>query len=87
MDLKFLDGKTLSDLEVKGSKNVSNLLELSDVEKIEIITLLKNGNSFGEVKKLFKRVDGSSQLSASLAQIQEINNARLEKILELTPKD
>ena len=70
----FLDGKSLKDLQpVSKNSAVSNLIELTDEEKLEIVELLKQGKSFAQVKKEFKRVVDGSYLSASLTQIHDIN--------------
>ena len=80
-----MEGMTLKDLTPVVKEGASNLIDLTDKEKLEIVELLKQGKSFGQVKKEFKRVVGESHLSASIGQIKEVEMLWKAKLAELTP--
>lgn len=84
----YLDGKTLNDLTpatVESGK--SNLLELTDAEKWQIVELLKEGKGFKHIKKNLRRKVGESNFGFSYGQIKSIENEWQSKIVELTPKE
>jgi len=87
-----LASKKLEDLEPVSTAVQSNLIEPTVAEIEAILTSLKEGKSYGEIKKTVRRVieKEGKQTSAqgfSFGQIKEIDMARLNKLNELTPKE
>ena len=90
---KVIDSLKIEDLKTTEEvKPVENLIEPTEAEIKLIVTALKDGKEYKEIKKTIRRVemDGDKQISAkgfSYGQIKEIDLARQEKIVELTPKE
>ena len=85
-----LKSKKLEDLVATKVAKETTLIEPTQAEVEEIITALKEGKSFGEIKKTIRRVvkKEGKQISAkgfSYGQIKEIDLGRNAKIVELTP--
>ena len=78
--------KKLADVESAPKGGGSNLIEPTKAEIESILTALKDGTSPQDIKKTFRRTVGESKLGFSFAQIKEIDDARLAKVAELTPK-
>jgi hypothetical protein len=81
-----LTGKKLEDLKVVKAEKVSNLLEPTKKEIESILVALKEGKEYKEIKKEIRRVAEGSAKGFSYGQIKEIDMARLEKIVKLSPK-
>ena len=87
-----LVSKKLEDLVAEKPTTNSNLIEPTQAEIDLIITALKEGKPYGEIKKTVRRVEeiDGKQISAkgfSIGQIKEIDLARQAKITELTQVD
>jgi hypothetical protein len=82
-----LADKKLADLQTVKTESGSNLIEPTKDEIGLILDALKDGKSHSEIKKTIRRTDGTSKLGFSFGQIKEIDEARLAKIVELTPKE
>jgi hypothetical protein len=80
-----LKDKKLEELVATPKAVVSNLLEPTKAEIEQILTLLKEGKEYKEIKKTVRRVEGDSKFGFSYGQIKEVELGRLEKIKELTP--
>lgn len=76
-----LEGKTLSDLDKVALPKGSNEIELDDDMISEILDLLAEGVTYGQIKNTVKKI--GTELNPSTAQIKEIDEARLAKIAEL----
>lgn len=87
-----IETKKLEDLQATAAAPKTTTLKPT-VEEIEtILVALKDGKDHRAIKKTVRRVvmDGEKQVSAqgfSLAQIREIDAARISKIAELSPKE
>jgi len=86
MTKEYLKNKTYDEIKViekSEKKDASNLIEPTDKEKLEVIYLLRNGKSIGEIKKEWKR----DNLSLSKAQIKAIEADWKEALKEKKPKE
>jgi|SaaInlLV_10m_DNA_2_1039722.scaffolds.fasta_scaffold122760_1 hypothetical protein len=84
---KALKEKKLEDLKKVKTDSGSNLLEPTQAEIESILTALKDGKSYKEIKKEVRREVGVGKQGFSYGQIKEIDMAREAKVTELTPKD
>ena len=87
---KALKSKKLEDLVIEPKTKVSNLLEPTQAEIEQIISLILEGKPYKEIRKSIRRVvmDREIQVSAkgfSYGQIKEIELGVENKITELTP--
>jgi len=79
-----LDGKKLVDLQKAAVAKGSNLIEPSKEMIEQVLSNLKDGKSYLEIKStVFKT---GTKLSLSKGQIKKIDEARKSKITELSPK-
>jgi len=84
---KVLATKKLEDLTstVKPT-NGSNLIEPTEAEVELIVTELRKGTPYGEIKKTIRRADNKGSYGFSFGQIKEIEQGMKAKVIELTPK-
>lgn len=82
---KALEGKKLEDLQTADPTVGSNLLEPTKAEIETILTALKDGKDYKEIKKTVRRDADGGKKGFSYGQIKEIDLARQAKIVELTP--
>lgn len=74
----------LDDLtSTKEVTKVSNLIDPTTKEIKSIVTALKEGKSYKEIKKEIRRKEGVSNKGFSFGQIKEIDIARRAKIASL----
>ena len=83
----YLKNKTYDELKViekaEKEKKIENIIEPTDTEKLEMIELLRNGKSVGEVKKECKR----GTLSFKTSQIRAVVGEWKEALAEKKPKE
>lgn len=80
-----LEGKKLEDLKGTDPTTGSNLIEPTKEEIESILTALKEGKSYSEIKKTIRRDEDGGKKGFSFGQIKQIDLARKEKIAELIP--
>jgi len=83
---KALKSKTLEDLVAVKEAKKSNLIEPTKAEVESILTALKEGKEYKEIKKTVRRKKEGSAQGFSYGQIKEIDMARHAKIAELAPE-
>lgn len=78
-----LEGLELSDLQATKPAKTSNLIEPTVEEIRAIITALKDGVSYKDIKKTIRRDVDGAKLGFSYGQLKEIDLGRQAKIAEL----